>query len=263
MLRKLLKYDFKEIGRLLFPILLGILVLSVVGRILFETRLFEALPEIIQVLSIVAYAVVILACFIGAPIYFIIFYYRGLYSNRGYITHTLPVSTHQKLLSKLITSCVLELVSFLVCGFSVLLLFIDKGTLANIRRGLADIGTHFKAATDMSFSLFVVLTILLMIVSLIAQLLMFYASVTLGQHLFRQHKIIGSIVGYLIINFAMQIIYSLVMISFGMTSTMTEFVPNANSIIAIYGISGCMCLLQAAVFYFLCYYLMEKKLNLS
>lgn len=263
MLGKLLKYDFKESGRLLFPILLGVLVLSVVGRILFETRLFDALPAVIQVLSIIAYVVVIMICFLGAPIYFIIFYYRGFYSNRGYITHTLPVSTHQKLISKLITSCVLELVSFLVCGFSVLLLFLEKGTIAYIRRGIADIGTHFKAATNMSFSLFVVLTILLMVVSLIAQLLMFYASVSLGQHLFRQHKIIGSIVGYLIINFAMQILSSMVMVVFLRTSTMTEFVPNANSIIAIYGISGCMCLLQAAIFYFLCFYLMDKKLNLS
>lgn len=263
MLGKLLKYDFKESGRLLFPILTGIFLLSALGRLLFETRLFTALPEVIQVLSIIAYVIIIMACLLGAPIYFISFYYRGFYSNRGFVTHTLPVSTHQKLISKLITSCVLELLIFLVCGISCALLFLERGSIAYIRRGFSEIRTQFQSITNMSFSVFIVITLLLMLVSVIVQLLMLFASITLGQHLFRQHKIAGAIVGYLMINFAMQILSSLVMLAFGMTSTTTEFVPNADSIISIYGISGCMCLLQAAIFYFLCYYLMEKKLNLS
>lgn len=262
MLRKLLKYDFKEMGGLLLPILGALLVISFAGKLSLETKLFDALPDVFQVLAVTAYVIIIIACCVGAPIYFVIFFYKNLYSSRGYIMHTLPVTTNQKLFSKVITSFVLEMLTFLVCIISVMIILYDKNSFEEFFNILISGDTQFKAMFGMNVSTFLIVTIVLMMVSMFAQLLMFYASVSIGQ-IFQNHRVLGIIAGYMILNFANQIVSTALMMLLGATEMMYDTAPTGESIIAVYGISGCLCLLQAAVFYIICYYFMEKKLNLN
>ncbi len=262
MLRKLLKYDFKEMGGLLFPILGALLVVSLVGKLSIETNIFEALPDVFQILAIIAYVLIIFACCVGAPIYFVIYFYKSLYSNRGYITHTLPVTTNEKLISKIITSFILEMLTFLVCFLSVMIILYDKNTFEEIFNALTAGDAQFKAMFGMDVGAFLLFTLILLIISMFTQLLMFYASVSIGQ-IFQNHKVLGSIAGYMILNFANQIVSTVLMMILGVTDILSETAPTGESILAVYGISGCLCLLQAAVFYIICYYFMEKKLNLN
>lgn len=262
MLGKLLKYDFKEMGGLLLPIMGALLIISLVAKISLETSVFEMLPEVFQVLAIMAYILIIFACCVGAPIYFVVFFYKSLYSNRGYITHTLPVTTNQKLASKIISSFVLELVTFLVCFLSVMIILYDKNTFDEVFNVFLAGDAQFKAAIGMDISAFLIFTGVIMVIGMLSQLLMFYASVSIGQ-IFQNHRVLGIIVGYMILNFANQILSTILMMILGATDIMYETVPTSESIIAMYGMSGCLCLLQAGVFYIICYYFMEKKLNLN
>lgn len=262
MLRKLLKYDFKETGRLLLPILGGILLLSIIGKIFLETNVYTALPDVLQVLGLIVYIVIIFACSIGVPIYFIISFYRNFYSNRGYVTHTLPVTTNQKLISKIFTSYVFEILSFAVCFVSIIILVYQKGMFKKIIEFYPSFNTQFKAMMDMNFPTFFISTALLMVISMLVQQLMFFASVCIGQ-IFKSHKVLGMIAGYIILNVATQIIASIVLLLTGFTEIAGDAIPTAQSILALYGVSGCLTLLQGAVFYIICYYFMEKKLNLN
>lgn len=261
MLRKLLKYDFRELGSLIFPVLGALILITIIGKISIETALFQALPSVIQGLGIAAYVVIILACFIGAPLYFVIYFYKNLYSSAGYITHTLPVSTNEKLLSKIISCYLLELLTFAVCFLSILIIVYDKALYNDLYNLFVSGDMQVSAVLGMNIRSFVIITGALLLISSLAQLLMYFASVSIGQ-LFRTHKIIGTIAGYMILYAANQIISSVILVIFGSPDVMYNTMPTAGSIVAIYGISGCLCLLQAAIYYVISYYFMEKKLNL-
>lgn len=253
-------------GRLLLPVLGALLVVSCAGKVFLETKLFTALPTMFQILLTAAYVIIILACCIGIPIYFVIYFHKSLYSDRGYIIHTLPVTTHQKLASKIISTYVLELLTFFVCLLSVLIILYDKQSFEQLYNLILSGDTQFKASMGISPATFLLVLLALIAVSVFAQNLMFYASVSIGQ-LFQNHKILGTIAGYMILNFAMQIIATVLLMLFGASDLLFDatanVAPNGQTILAIYGIAGCLCLLQAAAFYVVCYYFMEKKLNLN
>ena len=262
MLGKLLKYDFKETSRLLLPIYAGLLIISLFGKLMLATNLYTSIPDALQILTIFTYILLIIACCMGAPIYFIVYFYRSLYSDKGYVMHTLPVTTHQKLFSKLITSFVMELLTFAVCFLSVLIILYERESFAWLSRVFQSAAPPFLAATDMHFSTFIILTLILLLISLLSQLLMYYASISLGQ-LFGGHRVLGAIAAYMGLNFISQIISSIILIVLSVGSMDTYALMTGRTIIALYGLTGCLNLLLALGYYMICYYIMEKKLNLN
>lgn len=264
MLGKLIKYDFKQSCRLLLPILGGVLALSVIGKLLLITRIYDLLPDVFKVLSVLAYGLIIFACFIGAPIYFVVYFYKNFYSNTGYLMHTLPVTTHQKLVSKIVTTFVLELLTFFVCALSIVILIYQKGMFKTLTQGWHTANIHFQSMLDMSLTTFIILTLIMMIVSIFVQMILFFACVSIGQ-IFSGHKVLGSIAAYLMIHFVVQMISTvlLVLVGFPGIQMDAQIVMSGQVILAVYGITGCLTLLEGVALYVVCYFFMEKKLNLS
>ena len=154
------------------------------------------------------------------------------------------------------------MLTFIVCIASVIIIVYEKNMFDEFWAVMTAGNAQFKAMFGMNPGTFFAFTLVLLIVSMLAQLIMFYASVSIGQ-IFHNHKVLGIIAGYMILNFANQIISTGLMMVLGATDMMTETTLTAKSVIAVYGMSGCLCLLQAAAFYIICYYFMEKKLNLN
>ena len=105
MLGKLLKHEIKNTGKILLPLNLALIGVTLIGMIVLGSKIFE--NEHIGMLAgalLVFYILGIVALFIVTYVFLMITFYRSMYSAEGYLTHTLPVSPITTLNSKLIVS---------------------------------------------------------------------------------------------------------------------------------------------------------------
>ena len=142
MLGKLLKQEFRATGRIMLPVFGALLILSVLAN--FSIRVLDSSAGNNTVLRILAILVLV---FFGAAIFgamivtlwlMVTRFYRNLLKDEGYLMHTLPVSVHGLVWSKLIVS----LVWFLATGLLITLIIcltalIQSGT--NISELLAQL----------------------------------------------------------------------------------------------------------------------------
>lgn len=110
MFAKLLKMEFRSTWNVL-----GILCLSLVGagllgglaiRYLVGASAPKEWLEVLCTLAITAAVLFFVVCGVAALIVQIVRFYRSRFTDEGYLTFTLPVTTHQVLLSSFLTSAV-------------------------------------------------------------------------------------------------------------------------------------------------------------
>ncbi len=116
MLRKLLKYEFKETARII-P-LFYLIALIFAGMVLSAKTLgiswFEVTSSVLLMLMGIAVA-------FTTFILIVLRFYKNLYSNEGYLMFTLPVEPKLLLASKAIVAFCWMIISYIVCCFSMYL----------------------------------------------------------------------------------------------------------------------------------------------
>ncbi len=137
MLGKLIKHEWKSTYKMGCLMLVAILILTFMGWLSFQVPMWESLSdregpisflEVLSVMSIfmlIAYVVLLAMVTFGTWIYIGVHFYRTMYTDQGYLTHTLPVTTNQILVSKVLVSGLWMLIittlanlSLLIQGFS-------------------------------------------------------------------------------------------------------------------------------------------------
>ena len=217
MLSKLLKQEFRATGRIMLPVLAALLVLSVLGN--FSIRMMDqnvtnnAVLRFLFVFLIIVFVLGMFAAVLMTLLLMITRFYRNLLKDEGYLMHTLPVSVHGLVWSKLIVSLVWFVVTGLVVTAILFLTgLIQSGTnlgelmmefpsWAEIREAMAEAGFRGSDIT-------VFLLELLALVGFFATCLHFYAAMAMG-HMFNKDKILLSIVFFVVISFALSMMTSL------------------------------------------------------
>ncbi|KXT78619.1 hypothetical protein [Streptococcus sp. DD13] len=145
MFGKLLKYEFKFVGKLYFAIYATILALSVVIGLMSSRLILEVLGSAtassLPVLSFLT-GVLIILLFVGIIITYTMIasrFKQSIFGRQGYLTLTLPVSTHQLILVKVLSGIFWILTSLVV---TVLSLYIIT-TLSVSSIGLSSITPSF------------------------------------------------------------------------------------------------------------------------
>lgn len=109
MFGKLVKHEFRATARIIPFVYLVTIFLALVHIVTGRLNL--------GVISRISFALMIAMCFAQVGIAFVLViwrYYKNMYSNEGYLTHTLPVHPSQLLWSKLLTGFVWSALSYLV-----------------------------------------------------------------------------------------------------------------------------------------------------
>jgi len=123
MLGKVLKYDFKNIGKILIPlyiITLGMCGLTRVLLILGEQfRIFEVLSFLTNIGGLVLLVGTVAFTFIIVVKRF----YSNLFKEEGYLTNVLPVNINTHILSKVISSLVFNILSVIVVIVSFFIMY--------------------------------------------------------------------------------------------------------------------------------------------
>lgn len=265
MLGKLMKYEFKATWKLIIPMDLFLLLMSIITYGMVQLSFFNSKNELVimtGMIIIMTYALSMFVIAIGTIIYLIYRFYTSVYGDEGYLLHTLPVDKHHIIISKGLTSAIWVISNILLIYLSVLFLFsTNKEFVETIRDGFSYymdiINTYSKINT---FS--IVMTLIASFVTLFARILKISACISLGQ-LSSNHKVLVSFGFYYAIHFV-QKIFSLIYFT---VISLSEYTSNSFSSSmftrnnwAFSLISG---LIYCVVFYFLTWYVMDKKLNLD
>lgn len=149
MLGKLMKYEWKNIWRAGTLMLLGMFVVTVIGCVVLRMP-GGLVTEIVDgndinaaqswfvgssfVATLILYVIMLLASTWGMLIFLGIRFYRSMYTDEGYLSHTLPVTANQLFLSKVLVSGVWYLFLTIGIGISVMALVVSLMT------GLLNVG---------------------------------------------------------------------------------------------------------------------------
>lgn len=278
MLRKAIKYEWKASVRGMLPLYLAMLALSVVTH--FAQRYLDAgndirIINILSVITMILFFAGLAAISISAIVLTVQRFYRSFFSDEGYLTMTLPLSTHKLILSRLIVSVIWYALSFFACVLSVFIMIAGgkgwmllPGQLAQIFSSLWE--ALQKADGRMVGGIVLLCFELLLCWVLVSALcsLTIYAAMAIG-HSFNKHKSLLSVV-FAIAFYQLGSFAGVVSLSelaervFSHVSDM-EFsaVTELYRACALSGIAALLLVFAGAVFYFVTHYFLTRHLNLE
>lgn len=271
MFGKLLKYEFKAPGKWylslyaiagLLSVILGFWVRTMIQRDLAQTSSDSVMtgsgPEtVFFVFMIIAFVVLIVSLMFATFFLVVSRFYSNVYGRQGYLTMTLPISSHQLILSKLVAA----LIWYFLATLTVLLGLILIGllSLSSDTQALNEFMRSFLVSLPNmnNFPIFEMITYLFSnFVSTTMSILVGYFAISLGQ-LFRDHRILLAIAFFIGLQFVVGIIQYLSGLAtvYTYSETNISIAPNPFFI----GVN----ILLAIGFYFGTHFIMTKKLNLQ
>lgn len=285
MLGKLIKYEWKGLR---FPLMIMMIVLAgtmilTCGVILtINPKLDETLAwysVMALMLSIFLYYFGIIGCTLGTTLIVVVRFYKTCYTDQGYLTHTLPVTPHQLLNSKILTAIFTHLLMIFAIILSIFIIlqvgihhvfsFIPDYSYAELRHEFsivfADILDSFEDEFALRLGLYIAYLLFYCIVGVISNVITLFGCVSLGQ-LYAKHRIVGAIAAYFLLQFVMMIIGYITAIPMYTRMLAGTYYDNAT----VFGImsptmnmSLLTTVLLAVAMYFVNLHMMTKKLNLE
>ena len=297
MLGKLMKYEWKNTWKVGGLMLLGMLVVTVIGCMVLrmpgglvtgivDGNDISAAQSWLVVSSFVAtlilYVIMLLASTWGMLIFLGIRFYRSMYTDEGYLSHTLPVTANQLFLSKVLVSGVWYLLIMIGIGISVVALVLSTAigmlNIEEVHNALAEYGGNiwtFLAEgvsqmadvyqNEMGINLlhYVITVTITFLVGPFITMITLFGALTIGQ-LSSKHKGLMGILAYagltMISSLIGSTVQSALMFSSNMVSRPSGVTLSVNS---AYDINVLVSLLIAAIMYGVSYYILNKKLNLD
>ena len=271
MLGKLIKHEFSATGKTY-----GILCLICVAFTAFAcltTLLVGAIADSNPVLAMLAtlpstlLGSLVISVMSAFPIYHAAWrFYKNLASDEGYLMHMLPVPTWSLVLSKSIVAVIwtfistaLGIVAYIASQMAYSFVMFSEIEEVDLNEVL----TAFKELLgmtldfDVSIAYILITVAIIAILSLIFSVLSLYLCIAIGQ-LWTAHRILGSIIAYILLSLILNIIVSvamIVLILIGITSLVAF-----NIVLA-----GCALVMAGAVVgcYLATVNIFKKKLNLQ
>lgn len=279
MLRKLIKYDFKALSRYLIMIHAMLLITAVLGRLLFVGRLMSDpgrlsnAGAIATIIGIIIYVILFMTAVFGTMLMIAICFYKNLYSDEGYLTHTLPVTRGQLLISKTVSGSVWMLLDMMMVILSLFILVLTRPVLDSFSSYWDELLSAMGFPASTGYGKILLAFAVLFIVSAVSNVVLIYVSITIGQ-LFSNHRVLGAVVVYFVINTIVSIISSIAgsaysMSTFSHAADESSFVMMVNDgvIYQVYArlflFSLVLEIILAIGAYTVTYLLMQKKLNLN
>ena len=271
MVGKLLKHEFRATGRSMLLVYLALAATAVLANL--SIRLMNvtdnAFLNILFGLIIAAFVIGMVA---AAVVMMIDRFYRSLLKSQGYLMHTLPVTVHGHIWSKLIVSLVWFAATFvLVWLLIVSTALIQSGTdLGAMLKDLPTWREFCEAFRSSGASVGGVALLMLevlggMILACLTLCLHFYAAMALG-HMFSKNQILLSIVFFI----AISILFNIAGTGLGVLVIRNENIflaPTfAETVTLMNGFLGQMLLvqlIQGAVLYAAAFLPLRYRLNLA
>ena len=287
MFGKLLKYEWRAMMRAMLPLYGAVLVISLlngfsVGYLLTQANgkthpLLHFVSNYIQPILTLLYLAILMVLVAFTVIQIIQRFYKGLLGREGYLMFTLPVSVGALSFSKALVSVVMSILSVMVALLSILLY---SGGLGQPMELAASFGQFVRAAIALfreglqsgyqgamiSGGIFLVLLALSCLIGLFAELYQLYCSMSLGQ-LANRHKAAMSVVWYLALSTAWNIVSVILVVNAGVLAQLLEKLFGTvgnNTLLILFGLGILLLsLVKLLPLLFGTNWLLNHKLNLE
>ena len=271
MFAKLLKHEWKATSKLLGTLSLGALGLGLLGAAVLQGIQYSTSKLAVETgasflltictLMLMGLYFALIAYVLGTQIYLIYRFYKTRFTDQGYLTFTLPVSTRSVILSAYVNTLIWMAITIVTVAVAVVLAVV-LGRLGST--DLADMWERvrlvFEVAQDDFGGAFIAVSVLGGLLSIASGVMIVMASVTAGAVAAKKHKILAAIGIYYgqglvlgMLTSAVQVFVTF--ISFSSDFNMTTYILAYSLVYVIQGAWG----LGA---YFLTKRLADKKLNL-
>lgn len=263
MLGKLMKYEWKATWKLLLPMNMLIIVMTFLACITVQVDFFDSDNSMVifsAMMILLTYIGSMFVVCIGTGIYLIYRFYTSTYGDQGYLLHTLPVDKHHIIIAKVVVSAAWIFISMVLVFMSVMFLFAEQGEfLVDFIEAFESVIEYWGGSEVSGFVL--IMTFIATVFHIFARVLKVTACVSLGQ-LSSDHKVIMSFAFYFAFYFVQRIFTMLYYVFIEILNNANEsyrfsYFDNSWEGTLISGI------LYSVVFYFLTWYVMDKKLNLE
>ena len=262
MLGKLLKYEIKATARTFLPLYAALIVFAAINKLFFAINSDSTFISIISGIFMAGYVLLAIGIFVITLIVILQRFYKNLVKEEGYLMFTLPVKPWELITSKLITSVMWSFVSTIAVMISVFIMAISKGMFSEFPEAIQNIN-EFIVQYFGSTGVFWLELFLMILVSTIAGVLIFYGAISIGS-LFK-NKLLGSFVGYIILYLATQLISTIVITIFGVSNAQyfeNMVIPDQYPQLVFWVAIG-LCALLGAGCFVLSNYIFKKRLNLE
>lgn len=289
MLGKLLKYEWRNTYKVGLILLASVAMATLVGFLSLQTPLWQDMVsdrgyfgsvafdmlDIMSFFAIMFYIMLLVGVVYATYIYLIVRFYRTMYTDEGYLLHTLPVSKHQILISKILVSSVwvylVDLAVFVSVAFFIISV-INIFTPNNIWLELPEFFSNFMGmVSELEYELgldmfgWVLSAIAISILGIPSSIIIFFGAISVGQ-LFSKHRVLMAILSYVVI----MIISSIINMIFQVINALTSLTPlyQTGSGFSIYMLGNLNAqfvtnLLLAVGCYIASYYITSRKLNMD
>lgn len=261
MLGKLMKYESKASSRLLIPLYLILLFLSILNRFIFKLNHYEGVVNVLTQLFLFTYIASIFVVLIVTVFYMIIRFYKNLLTDEGYLMFTLPVKSHELINSKLIMTIFWTIVSIAVVLASLCIVFTSPDNWPSVMNVFKEASASFSRDFGGKSVLMISEMILAAFLSLIVNVLLIYASIAIGQ-LYAKHKLIASFAAYMVIYTVIQFLMVFVLLLLGALNPSFNL-PSSAVPTVVLPVAILVLVLGGSCFYLITNYLIKRKLNLD
>ena len=271
MFTKLLKHEWRATRGMLGTLCLVCLGASLLGGLTMRYLMWTSTAQemqhntiiVLNALAMVAAITAVALAGVAALFLYIGRFYKSRFTDEGYLTFTLPVGTHQNLLSSMANTAIgMVLVFFAICAALALWLMIG---LPGMGEFLGEIGKMLPTLLDELKRVwstipwkYVWLFLTDILTGSVCELVLLMLSVTIGSIIAKKHKILAAVGLYYGIHVALSMVTGFIM-------AMGAF-SGADGKVWMMRYFGGMALLMAVVSlagYFLMYWLVDRKLNLN
>ncbi len=288
MLGKLFKHEFRNVGRMGVLLLIVAACVTALGALYLLSPLFGSiigqrkdasipmslLSVLLGLLGLLSYAVMLVGISYGFLIWLGVRFYRSMYSDQGYLTHTLPVKPIEILIAKTVTAgvwvLILSLAMYAMVIFLVLLgasRVMDVSIAELVRSASDTVGSILdliKRETGFSFTGSAMVFLITILIAPFSTICIMFGAVTLGQYSWKNKGLMG-IIAYIGVRMAMNIASGIL----GVGMTMFQFsqiTESSNSLIMANGknlISLLINLFFAVVLFCWSIHVVQNRLNLE
>lgn len=203
---KLLKYEWKACARTCLPLYGVLILMSLISRMLYVIPKNASLDFMLPAIGSMLYMGVMMAAFVVTAVILIQRFYKNLLGSEGYLMFTLPVTVSQHLFSKTIIAVVMIALSGIAA-------FLSIGIFADMSFGTLFVDM-IKGVARSGGLLFGLELLVLAVLGIAGMALFLYMCIALG-HLASRHRLLMSIVWYVVLSTALQVLMLMVMMGVG------------------------------------------------
>lgn len=208
MLGKMIKHELAATGRILLPLQGILLIISVIGWLLLNLKVFDEHVEI-GITMFMFYILFIFAIAVATQIYLAVRFYKNLFTDEGYLSFTLPVKPYMHLVSKGISMAIWQMINVTMTVISVAILMLYQNILGELISACSEIDWGYLGEVGLTVPGLIGFGVAFYVISLFFSITTVFVSVCIGQ-LANTYKAAASIVAYVVIQVCYQIITSII-----------------------------------------------------